>query len=108
MVYESPGFVLCQEKAAAYSLGECIHPLSGLACALFCIFWETWQQIEEKYYSPAPLDYRAMTYGAIRGLLASLGDPYLVFVEPSEHQLQTHSFEGSFGGISAMITVKES
>jgi carboxyl-terminal processing protease len=73
----------------------------------FRVFWEAWNRIEHKFYSPLPLDYRDMTYGAIRGVLASLGDPHTILVEPPQHRLESDTFQGEFGGIGVSIAIQE-
>ena len=70
------------------------------------VFWEAWDVIEHQFYRPAALDYRAMTYGAVRGMLASLGDPHTTFLEPAEQHLDADRYKGEFGGIGALIAVR--
>lgn len=45
----------------------------------------------------------ALEYGMIRGMLQSYDDPFTVFVEPAQQELQTDSLQGSFGGIGVRI-----
>ena len=47
----------------------------------------------------------ALEYGMIRGLLESSNDPYAVFQEPVQHELESNNLEGSYGGIGVEITV---
>jgi carboxyl-terminal processing protease len=47
---------------------------------------------------------KAMEYGMIRGLLQTSGDPYAVFLEPVQHELETNSLQGRFGGIGIELT----
>lgn len=74
----------------------------------FHIFWEAWQKLEQQFYSPTPLDAQSMTYGAIRGMVAALDDPYASLVDPPQHQLENNTFEGHFGGIGASIVLVDS
>jgi carboxyl-terminal processing protease len=73
----------------------------------FRIFWEAWQKIEQEFYFPTPLNPQAMTYGAIHGMVASLGDPFTSFVEPAEHRLESDTFKGDFGGIGASLVLAD-
>jgi carboxyl-terminal processing protease len=50
---------------------------------------------------PAP---KEMAYGAIRGVVASLNDPYTVFVEPVVRTQEREQLQGSFGGIGAYLS----
>lgn len=45
-----------------------------------------------------------LEYGMVRGLLQVYDDPYTVFVEPTQHELETNTLEGSFGGIGVRIS----
>lgn len=48
---------------------------------------------------------RALEYGMIRGMLQASGDPYAIFLEPVQHELETNSLQGSFGGIGVELTL---
>jgi carboxyl-terminal processing protease len=47
----------------------------------------------------------ALEYGMIQGMLQVYDDPYTVFVEPVQHELETNSLQGEFGGIGANLGV---
>jgi carboxyl-terminal processing protease len=49
-------------------------------------------------------DDKTLEYGAAHGLVAAVGDPYTVFVEPPAHQLETQSLAGQYGGIGVVLT----
>lgn len=70
------------------------------------VFWEAWRLIEDNFIGELPTD-QARTYGAIRGSLEQLEDPYTVFVEPAARDAERDSLRGSFGGIGAYITRPE-
>jgi carboxyl-terminal processing protease len=42
---------------------------------------------------------RELEYGMIRGMLQVYADPYSIFVEPAQHELESNDLEGSFWGI---------
>ncbi len=66
-------------------------------------FYEAWSLIEENFWGALP-QARDVTYGAIRGSLAALDDPYTVFIEPAARQVERERLQGSFGGIGAYIS----
>ncbi len=68
----------------------------------FGLFWEVWHIIQDKFYGDIPSDTQT-TYGAIKGALAALNDPYTVFVEPQPRALERAELDGQFGGIGAYI-----
>jgi carboxyl-terminal processing protease len=72
----------------------------------FAVFWEAWHILERDSYSQLPTAQQ-MTYGAIRGVLVTLNDPYTIFVEPKPRQLEKDDLRGSFGGIGAWVTKRE-
>lgn len=73
----------------------------------FSLFWEVWDQIEATYINKENLDPRQMVYGAIRGLVASLGDPYTVFLAPEENKQVKDDLGGSFEGVGIQLGYKD-
>jgi len=63
--------------------------------------------IQDSYYGPSGLgtgmDDTKLTYCAIRGMLASLGDKYTRFLEPDEYRRMQEENQGEFGGIGARL-----
>ena len=45
------------------------------------LYWEVWHRVEEQFYGEVPGE-PVSTYGAIKGALATLNDPYTLFIEP--------------------------
>ena len=72
----------------------------------FGIFWEAWGKIENNFLGTLPTEQQ-MTYGAVRGAIAVLGDPHTVFVEPLARDFERDSFRGNFGGIGALLERRE-
>lgn len=73
----------------------------------FRVFWEAWRIVEDEFYSEKGLDYQAMIYGAVRGMVASLGDPHTAFLTPAQVDMFSQDLEGSFGGIGVTISSTE-
>ncbi|MEI6627235.1 MAG: S41 family peptidase, partial [bacterium] len=71
----------------------------------FKLFWQTWELVKSNYYQKNVPDTK-LFYGALQGMVASLGDPYTVFMTPQESQDFKDSFNGSFEGIGAEISIK--
>ncbi len=72
----------------------------------FDLFWEAWARIEGTFIGEIPTS-KELTYGAIRGAIALLNDPYTIFVEPVARQQEIQSLQGTFGGIGAFLTRPE-
>jgi carboxyl-terminal processing protease len=73
----------------------------------FSLFWDAWHIIEKKYVDRANLDRQKMVYGAISGLLDSLGDPHSVFLPPKESKRFQDDISGSFSGIGAEVGIRK-
>jgi carboxyl-terminal processing protease len=66
-------------------------------------FWEVWQTLEQNYLDDDKLQDDKMVYGAIKGMTASLGDPYTFFLEPVEQKRSMEDLQGSFYGIGIQL-----
>ena len=76
--------------------------------AQFPIFWEAWDYVVAHFVDRERVDFTAMTYGAIEGMLASLGDEgHTTFLHPDAVKLHQTSLEGSFEGIGAYVSMEE-
>lgn len=74
----------------------------------FAVFWETWELVEEYFVDQDKIDYQTMTYGAIQGMLDTLGDEnHTVFFPPEVAEQQQSSLEGSFEGIGAYVSQED-
>jgi carboxyl-terminal processing protease len=91
--------------ATATVINRHLNPTAEEADA-FALFWETWRLVERDFYGDVP-DETQRTYGAIRGSLATLNDPYTLFVEPQPREMERDSLQGMFGGIGAFVTQNE-
>jgi carboxyl-terminal processing protease len=70
------------------------------------LFWEAWGHVQDTFIGEIPTD-NAITYGAIRGSLGTLNDPYTVFIEPAVRDVERESLQGRFGGIGAYIRLDD-
>lgn len=67
-------------------------------------FWDLWDVVRERHVNP--VDEKEMFYGAMAGMVASLGDPYSVFLDPPTTEEFTDELSGKFEGIGAEIGIK--
>jgi carboxyl-terminal processing protease len=72
----------------------------------FSLFWRVWDTLESSYYDQSKIDTSKMVYGAISGLVASLGDPYTAFLPPEENKVVEEDLSGSFEGVGIQIGFK--
>jgi carboxyl-terminal processing protease len=73
----------------------------------FNLFWDAWRLIQSDYVKSDELNNQEMVYGAVRGLLSSLGDPYSTFFDPQEAKKFSENVTGNFSGIGIEIGVKK-
>ena len=73
----------------------------------FNTFWKIWHLIDEKFPGASNVSTEDRMYGAIKGLVGSLNDPYSVFFSPEESQQFKDEVTGSFGGIGIEIGMKD-
>lgn len=72
----------------------------------FELFWDTWDVITEDYVDKEHLEEKKIFYGALRGMVAAVGDPYTVFMNPKVAQEFSNDLAGTFEGIGAEIGIK--
>ena len=72
----------------------------------FSLFWRVWETLETKYFDKDKLIPSKMIYGAIKGMVAAVGDPYTVFLPPSENKVVQEDLQGSFEGVGIQIGFK--
>jgi carboxyl-terminal processing protease len=72
----------------------------------FGLFWEVWNKMEEKYVDKKKLDAQKMYYGAIKGMVATVEDPYTFFLTPDENKKSKDDLGGRFEGIGAQLGMK--
>ena len=72
----------------------------------FSIYWEAWHHVEDQFYGVVPTE-TVTTYGAIKGALTTLNDPYTLFIEPEPAAKEKAQLEGQFGGIGAYVRQDE-
>jgi len=72
----------------------------------FALFWKVWDLVQQDYLD-RPVDGQKMLYGAISGMVASLGDPYTAFLPPDLNEAVTESLNSEYQGIGAELGLKE-
>ncbi len=73
----------------------------------FNTFWKAWQIVDDKFPAADDTSDTDRVYGAIKGLLASFGDPYTTFFSPEENEIFQTQISGEFNGIGIEIGQKD-
>jgi len=71
------------------------------------LMWNVWGILNKDYLHNEALDSKTMIYGAVRGMVESLDDPYTVFMDPEETEQFSQSLEGQLEGIGAELSVDD-
>jgi carboxyl-terminal processing protease len=73
----------------------------------FQVFWETWKIVERDFYDKSQIDHQKLIYGAIKGMVDAVGDPYTVYQTPAQRELNDTDLRGSFDGIGIQVDMKD-
>lgn len=69
-------------------------------------FWQIWNTIKERHVDQ-PISDKDLFYGAIKGMVEGIGDPYSVYFPPVEAEEFAKDLNGEFDGIGAEIGIRE-
>jgi len=80
----------------------------------FSPVWKVWHILDAKFVPPVDPDKKLgdkekiqeRVWGMAQGLAASTGDPYTVFMPPSDNKIFNEDISGEFEGVGMEITIK--
>ena len=91
---------------AGASNGSSAGEPSGVA-GTFAVFWQAWDLADRHYVDRQALDATRMTYGAVEGMLDSLGDDgHTRFLSPDDVRSEQDALAGRLVGIGVEISVR--
>lgn len=103
--------IACLVLSFGAGLGTGLTARSASAAAEpseFGIFWEAWELVDQFFVDQDEIDPAKMTYGAIQGMLDTLGDQgHTVFFSPEEAKQQDEAMAGKFEGIGAYVDERD-
>ncbi len=73
----------------------------------FATFWQVWKLINDNYLRDNTVASQDKVYGAVKGLVNSLNDPYSQFFTPKESKQFQEDVQGNFSGIGAEIGIRK-
>lgn len=89
-----------------FAIGYLVHAQWGPSFGSFPILVQAYDILKNHGLSDLPPS-TSIEYGMIRGMVDAYGDPYTIFVEPVQHELETDTLQGSFGGIGVQLSRDE-
>lgn len=72
----------------------------------FAQFWDIWNKIKGSYVTQ-PVNEVDLFYGALKGMVAGLDDPYSTYFPPTEAKEFARDLAGAFEGIGAEIGMRD-
>lgn len=82
------------------------EPPTNASLVDFGLFWNVWDKLTTNYYDKKAVDPQKLLYGAISGMVSSVGDPYTMFLPPVQQTSFQQQLAGQFEGIGAELGLK--
>lgn len=73
----------------------------------FSLFWDAWNLVHQRYVGRSELDTQEMVFGAIEGMIKSVGDPYTVFLKEEQKKRLKEDISGEFAGVGIEIGLRK-
>ena len=71
------------------------------------LMWQVKEKLNQIFLEKDKLVDKDMEYGAIQGMVAALGDPYTVFLPPTDNKSANEDLAGEFGGVGISLGYKD-
>jgi len=71
------------------------------------MMWKVKDKLSSMFLEKDKIVDKNLVYGAISGMVASLGDPYTVFLPPTENKSSNEDLAGEFGGVGISLGYKD-
>lgn len=90
---------------SGYSLGQQQAGQPGTAAAdveAFQSFWDAYHDIADRF-ALGPVPAKTLVEGAIKGMVASINDPFSAYLSPEDYAASLQNISGQFEGIGTVI-----
>lgn len=71
------------------------------------LFWTVWKLLDKNFVDPSALNIDTLRFGAVKGLVEGVGDPYSGFMTPKENNEFQETLRGTLEGIGAELTLRD-
>ncbi len=71
------------------------------------LLWSVWRLLNKNYLDPDQLVVNKMVFGAVSGLVSAVGDPYTLFMTPSDTEVFQDAMSGTLEGIGAQLEMRD-
>lgn len=73
----------------------------------FELYWELWETLKNQHVDHSKINDSDFFYGSLKGMAASLGDPYTVFMDPESSNEFESELLGTFEGIGCEVGMRD-
>jgi len=70
------------------------------------LYWEVWSALKNNFVDKSKVTDEKLFYGSLAGMAAASGDPYTVFMDPTEAKQFSSDLAGVFSGIGAEVGMR--
>jgi len=70
------------------------------------LLWQVWDTVAAKYVDGESLTDEQLMYGAVKGVVHSIGDPFSEFLDPDESKAFLDDLNGTLTGIGAEVGIR--
>ncbi len=67
------------------------------------LFWQVYDEVKKDFLFQDKIDKKKMINGAIKGMVAALGDPYTTYLPPKENNESKIELRGKFEGVGIQL-----
>ncbi len=101
------GFNNVPEVNKVYGISNKENIPEDVSDADFADFWKAWNVINERHPDGTKVSSQEKIWGAIKGMVDSVGDPYTYFFTPEEAEDLEIDLSGEFFGVGMEVGVRE-
>lgn len=101
------GFNNVPEVNKVYGISNKENIPEDVSDADFADFWKAWNVINERHPDGVKVSSQEKIWGAIKGMVDSVGDPYTYFFTPEEAEDLNIDLSGEFFGVGMEVGVRE-
>lgn len=69
----------------------------------FSLMWDVLDKLPKEFLDKGAIDSQKLLYGAISGMVRSLGDPYTAFLDPKQNDAVKQELAGTYEGVGIQI-----
>ncbi|MDQ5883521.1 MAG: carboxyl-terminal processing protease [Patescibacteria group bacterium] len=101
------GFNNVPEVEKVYGISNKENLPEDISDADFADFWKAWNLVNERHPKGSETSSQEKIWGAIKGMVESVGDPYTYFFTPEEAEDLNIDLSGEFYGVGMEVGIRE-